>query len=123
MSIRSLIRIVLGGALLASAAACAGGPTGTPAGTPAVTLEIAADALAFDRTELRAPANAPFAIHFVNREAPPHNVTIRGAQPLFVGETFSGPGERTYVVPALPAGEYEFLCDVHPDMRGTFVSE
>jgi plastocyanin len=26
-------------------------------------------------------------------------------------------------VPSLPAGEYVFLCDLHPEMRGTVVSQ
>lgn len=88
-----------------------------------MTVEIAADNLAFDRDVLTVPAGAPFAIHFENREAPPHNVSIHDTQPLFTGEIFSGPGERTYQVPPLAAGEYVFLCDVHPEMRGTVVSE
>jgi plastocyanin len=104
--------------------ACAGAPPNPPAGTAATTLQLSADNLAFDRDVLTVPADTPFAIDFENREAAPHNVNIRGDAPLFVGEIFSGPNERRlYQVPALPAGEYEFLCDVHPDMRGTVISE
>lgn len=123
MTAHRQVQALLAGTLLALIAACGGGPTTTPTGTPAATLELSADNLQFDKAELRAPAGAPFAIHFKNQEAPPHNVSIHDAQPLFVGETFSGPDERTYIVPALAEGEYQFVCDVHPDMRGTLISE
>jgi len=103
--------------------ACTAAPPAEPVGTPAATVELAADNLAFDRETLTVPANAPFAITFENRESPPHNVSIRGDGVLFVGETFQGPARRTYVVPALPPGEYTFICDVHPDMRGTLTSQ
>jgi plastocyanin len=40
---------------------------------------------------------------------------------LFTGELVTGPKTITYKVPALPAGNYYFRCDVHPQMFGTFV--
>ena len=68
---------------------CGGAPAGTPLSTPAVTLDIAADNLQFDRAQLTAPADAPFAIRFENRESAPHNVSIHGDGAVFVGEIFS----------------------------------
>ena len=120
---RGLIATLALAGLSASVIACGGGPQAAPSGTPAATIQLAADNLEFDQEVLTVPAGSPFAIRFENREAPPHNVSIHGDSPLFVGETFSGPDERLYQVPALAAGEYTFLCDVHPDMRGTVVSE
>jgi plastocyanin len=35
---------------------------------------------------------------------------------------FSGPSARLYAVPALPAGTYQFRCDVHQQMTGTIVA-
>lgn len=119
----SLGRLAATLVLAATALACTGAPVATPAGTPAVTIDIAAQNIAFDRDILRAPANVPFAIRFENREAAEHNVSIRGDAPLFVGELFGGPETRTYLVPAIPAGEYTFVCDLHPNMTGTFLSE
>jgi plastocyanin len=29
----------------------------------------------------------------------------------------------TYAVPALTAGSYTFICEVHPDMKGTLTAE
>jgi plastocyanin len=32
---------------------------------------------------------------------------------------FAGPGKRTYQVPGLAAGNYAFMCEVHPTtMKG-----
>jgi plastocyanin len=39
-----------------------------------------------------------------------------------MGDTsfFTGPEKRTYAVPALKAGSYTFVCQVHPStMKGT----
>ena len=105
------------------AIACGGEPAGTPVTTPAVTLDIAAVNIQFDRSVLTAPADKPFAIWFENRESAPHNVSIHGDGAVFVGEIFSGPAQRIYNVPALPAGEYRFVCDLHPDMTGTLITE
>jgi plastocyanin len=109
--------------LMTLVVACGAAPATTPAGTAAVVVELGAEGIAFDRDRLTVPAGAPFAIRFDNRDTAPHNVTVRGSGPLFVGETFSGPAERTYQVPALAAGEYEFICDLHPEMRGTLASQ
>lgn len=105
------------GALLA--AGCAGAPAPTPDATPAVTLSISAENSVFDRDRLTVPADVPFAIDFENRDVVPHNVSIRGDGVRQVGEIFGGPDERTYTFAALTPGTYTFLCDVHPEMRGT----
>ncbi len=105
-----------GGATAPTAAPGAGGPA-------AATLEIAAAGVQFDKTELEAPADKPFAIVFANNDAGiPHNVAIHKDSPTgaeaWKGEIFSGVATRTYQVPALPAGAYGFICSVHPNMAG-----
>lgn len=96
-----------------------------PSGAPAATvLELAALNIAFDPTTLSAPAGAPFQIKFANNESVPHNVDIKdtsGAS-VFKGEVFSGVDTRTYDVPALTAGTYQFVCDVHANMVGTLTA-
>lgn len=99
--------------------ACAGGPSVTPAGTPAVTLPLSAQSSKFDQSYLAVPAGSPFGIQFENKDTVPHNVSILGGPAGMSGEVFSGPGGRTYVFAALPAGSYTFHCDVHPEMTGT----
>jgi plastocyanin len=87
-------------------------------------VSIAADALAFSTDTLSAPAGEGFTIAFENEEAVPHNVAIyrdrTATDPLFTGETITGPRTVTYQVPELEAGGYFFRCDVHPtQMTGT----
>jgi plastocyanin len=115
--------VVAVAALAILAIGCGGEPAGTPVATPAVTLDIAAVNIQFDRSVLTAPADKPFAIWFANRESAPHNMSIQGNGDLFVGEIFSGPAERIYQVQPLPAGEYRFVCDLHPTMTGTLITE
>lgn len=105
-------------------AGCAAPVPPTPAGTPVVTLELGTQNIAFDPVTLTAPADLVFAINFDNRESALHNVTIRRAGTIYYqGELFGGPASRTYVVPPLPAGQYEFICDIHPEMVGTLTSQ
>ena len=103
-------------------AACGGGPAATPVGTPAVTLQLSANELKFDKSQLNVPADVTFAIELDNREVAPHNVVIRGQGISQGSEAFSGPAKRTYLYAGLPAGSYTFLCEVHPEMVGTLTS-
>jgi cytochrome c oxidase subunit II len=85
-------------------------------------LQLSADNIAFNTKELETTAGQPFTIEFSNDEALAHNVAIyKGDEGLFHGEVFTGPGKKSYVVDALPPGEYTFICDVHPQpsMTGT----
>ena len=113
----------------APSAAPSGGASAAPSaiagdsGTPtATTIEIAALNIAFDKSELAAPADQPFQIVFANDDAGiPHNVEIKDAagMSVFKGDLFNGVETRTYDVPALAAGSYTFICTVHPNMAGT----
>ena len=96
-------------------------------GAQEVTLEISADNIAFDKSELSAPAGAEVTIVFNNKEAVPHNVSVFETSDMdseiFVGEVINGPQtiEYTFTAPSEP-GEYFFVCDVHPrTMTGTFI--
>ena len=119
--------------VLAAVALVIAGCGGTAAGgeQPPESLDpnspkIAAEALAFDAASLTVPANRPFTLVFENREAVPHNVSIYSdaarKDRRFEGVVFSGPATRWYPVPALASGTYVFVCDVHPNMRGSLVA-
>jgi cytochrome c oxidase subunit 2 len=97
-------------------AATAAGETPQPS-VPAggAVLKLSATNTEFSTHDLQATAGQPFTIEFTNNDAIAHNVAIfKGDQPLFHGALFTGPGTTSYVIDALPAGEYTFICDVHP---------
>jgi plastocyanin len=78
-------------------------------------LKLSAANVAFDKKELSAKAGQPFTIDFTNNDSLQHNVAIyQGSKNLFRGAFFAGPGTTKYVVAALPAGEYTFICEIHP---------
>jgi len=109
-----------GGALASPSAGASGAPaSGAPSG--AVINETAQN-IAFQQTDLTAPANAPFTIHFDNQDASTmHNIVIKDASgnAVFTGDLVTGPAQTDYKVPALPAGTYSFACAVHANMTGT----
>ncbi len=114
------------GSAAASASAGASSSAGAPAGSggtgTATTLKIAALNIAFDTAQLQAPAGQPIAIDFDNQDSGiPHNIQIKDASgaSVFKGDIVTGPTKTTYQVPALKAGTYQFVCDVHPTMTGT----
>jgi plastocyanin len=99
----------------------ASGPPGSPA-TAGATLHIAAQNIQFDTDHLEASAGQAFVLEFDNNDPGiPHNVEIKDATgaSVFKGQIITGPAKASYQVPALAAGSYMFLCDVHPNMVGT----
>jgi plastocyanin/mono/diheme cytochrome c family protein len=94
-----------------------------------VTAPTGAATTGFDPESLQAAADTPFTLVFDNQDATaPHNVVIKdsGGANMPIGDTtpFTGPAERSYAVPALEAGEYSFVCEVHPTtMTGTLTTE
>lgn len=86
------------------------------------TLHIAAQNIQFDTDHLAAPAGQGWVLEFANNDAGiPHNVEILDADgaSVFKGQIVTGPTTVSYQIPALAAGTYRFLCDVHPTMTGT----
>jgi plastocyanin len=122
-------RFVLGLGLVALAAittACSGASAGSPTPAPSVPTDaivIVAKDLAFQPTEVAAPADEPFTIVLDNQEDLPHNIQVKdstGAD-VFTGEIINI-GQVSNEIPALAAGSYTFLCQVHPDMTGTITA-
>ena len=106
----------------ASAAPSASGSSAAPSASGAGgAVQISALNIAFEQTSATAPADAPFTIHFNNKEAVPHNVDVKDSSGAskFKGDIVTGPKEVDYQVPALAAGDYTFVCDVHANMTGT----
>ena len=89
-------------------------------------MKVVAKGFKFNTDCLAAPADTAFTIEFDNQDnGTPHNVAIIDAEgnKAFSGEIFSGKDSKTYDVDPLGAGTYEFKCDVHPTMSGTFIVE
>lgn len=97
------------------------GDGGTATGD-AVTV-VAKD-IAFKNPDVTVKAGAPVRIVLDNQDGAPHNIAISDAngQGVFKGEIVSN-AKVTYDVPALAAGTYTFLCEVHPDMKGTITAQ
>lgn len=101
---------------------------GGEAGTLTVSggaVEITAADIAFDANTIEAPAGEAFTVTLVNNDSVPHNFSVyteEGGEEIVTGEIIDA-GETVEVeVPALDAGEYFFVCDVHPaEMSGTIV--
>ena len=78
----------------------------------------------FVQTQVSVKAGEAFSIDFDNQDGAPHNVKISDASgaKVFKGEIVSST-KVTYPVPALAAGTYPFICEVHPDMKGTITAQ
>lgn len=89
----------------------------------AVTVTAVRD-LAFDTSVIQAPAGAAFTITLVNNDIAPHNISVytaEGGERIVLG-TIINEGETTRIdVPALEAGTYYWVCDLHTTMNGTLV--
>ena len=101
-------------------ASASAAPSGVPGG-----ITLVAQNIAFDPSTIAAPADEAFQIVLDNQDpSVPHDVAIKDASgtEVFKGETFPGVATKAYDVPPLTAGEYEFVCTVHPNMVGTLTA-
>jgi plastocyanin len=97
-----------------------------PGGEAGAAITVRAQNVAFDTDTIDLPADAPSTITFENADAGvTHNIAIyqdeAHTQPVFDGTDIVGPDSTDYEVPPIPAGEYPFICDTHPNMAGTAV--
>lgn len=117
-------------ALAAVLAACSGAsaapdktpaPVGTPSGDG---VTVVAKDMKFSPSTVSVKADKAFELVFDNQEGAPHNVAISDAsgKSVYKGEIVSSK-KVTYQVPALAAGTYTFICEVHPDMKGSITAQ
>lgn len=112
------------------------GASGAPSASidpnaPVVTVSAAdgAASTGFEPDTLEATADTPFTLEFDNQDATaPHNVVLKdpSGTNVNIGDTtpFTGPATKSYAVPALAAGDYSFVCEVHPTtMTGTLTAQ
>ena len=101
----------------------AGGPDGSPAPTdgapPGTAFTIVARDIAYNQHALAVPAGAAFTIEFKNQDASGivHDIDIRAADGKTVVKdqaVVDGGASAAYAYDALAAGEYVFICSIHP---------
>jgi plastocyanin len=102
---------------VASASAAASGGAGGGA-----TVEIVASGIQFTTTDVTAPAGQKLTLTFKNEDAGvPHDVDIKDANggDVVKTEVFNGVDQKSVEFGPLQAGSYPFVCNVHPNMKGT----
>jgi plastocyanin len=99
-------------------------PTCKPHGTELEIAVLASASHLFTKDCLAAPAGEPFTIYFNNQDTSSHgnhNIHIVLPDEDFVGYVALHGTDATYEVGPIPTGTYEFHCDQHLEMKGTFV--
>lgn len=117
------VGIVVLAVMLVACAGAAPAPAMKPVAADGSAISIVASHMQFVQRDLMVPAGTAFTIEFDNRDSEPHNIAISGATQasVFKGEIVSAT-TVSYSVPALAAGRYTFICDVHTDMRGSMTA-
>jgi plastocyanin len=103
------------------------GASGPPPSGPAEPTgpAITAQGIAFQPKALEVPAGQPFSILLRNQDPPgtPHDIDIRSADGATLQDKteIDGGTEEAYEYEPLDAGEYAFICSIHPidAMTGT----
>ena len=134
---KKLAATLTAGAFVLSA--CGGGKTADPASkssddhmkvactSSGTALKVAAKDMKFDQACLAVKAGEAFTIDLDNQDDFPHNVSIYRTKDdkerLYEGKPFAeGMKTVTYSAPAIAEkGTFHFMCDIHPEMEGTFV--
>jgi plastocyanin len=84
---------------------------------------IVAEDMAFDPDEVRVAADEPVTVVIDNRDdGVNHNIHVEDAPEPNRTSLELGESQQALTV-TLPAGEYGFVCDIHPNMTGTMVAE
>ncbi|HUF07293.1 MAG TPA: cytochrome c oxidase subunit II [Candidatus Binatia bacterium] len=84
-------------------------PGSEDCGTP---IQVAAvETIRFDTDSIEVPAGEDFCIEFTNNDTVLHDIGI--VEIGFDGDDIGAGESITYVIPAMEAGEYTFICTLH----------
>ena len=92
-------------------------------------VHLHAEDVKFNLEKITVEAGEEVRVDFHNSDVDVyHNMAIYegdgpDAPPVFNGEGFPGDDERAYTFEAPAPGAYVFVCDFHPNMKGTLVAE
>ncbi|MBL8776031.1 MAG: cupredoxin domain-containing protein [Acidimicrobiales bacterium] len=116
-----VLAVAFAAALAFGLAACGSsgdsGPSGGGDALPPGDVVIVADNIAWDTDELEAPADTDYTIVIDNQDqGVQHNLNIKDTD--FKTELETGVSAQVLQI-NLPAGEYDYICDLHPNMAGT----
>lgn len=103
----------------ASVGASSAAPSARETALTDATLKVTAREFSFLQKSLEVKAGEPFTIVFKNADGPGviHDVDIRekdGKTVVVDQETIDGGQTSDYEYPKLEAGEYVFICSIHP---------
>lgn len=97
----------------------AGSRDGGAGPVPPATL-VARD-LTFTPARLDLPAGRPLELRLENQDVAAHNLAVHRpgeSAPVFRGTAVPARSAEVFGPLSLPAGHYEFRCDLHPSMKG-----
>ena len=106
--------------------ACGGDDGAEPSSEPVPDdpdAVVVADDMAFDPDSVRVPAGEPVTIVIDNQdEGVNHNIQVRGAPEPNRTPLRRGVSQQALTV-TLEPGEYELVCDIHPNMTGALTAD
>ncbi len=92
-----------------------GGTAGAP-GAPVTEVTITSPASVFDITTVHVPVGRPVTFNYRNEHAGvPHNLHVQGGGIDDMTPVAPGRVVQTLTVTFPAAGDYGYLCDVHPE--------